>query len=151
MTSPNPPPQGPGASPGFLLWRVTLDWQRQIAAALGPLRLTHVQFVLLASIHWMTKSGSQGPPSQRQLAEHAGTDVMMTSTVLRTLERRGLIQRLPDAADARVKRLATTHAGRTLAKTAMRTVEEVDREFFNRAERPPQALAILQQLAGHQQ
>lgn len=42
-------PDGPATSPGFLLWHVTLRWQRAITAALRPLDLTHVQFVLLAS------------------------------------------------------------------------------------------------------
>jgi hypothetical protein len=37
-------------SPGLLLWRATLRWQRRIVAALKPLGLTHVQFVLLASL-----------------------------------------------------------------------------------------------------
>ncbi len=72
-------------SPGFLLWHATLRWQRAVAAALRPLGLTHVQFVLLAGGWWL----SQGDrwPSQRELADHAGTDRMMTSQVVRTLER----------------------------------------------------------------
>jgi len=40
-------PAGPAGSPGFLLWHVTLQWQRAITAVLQPLDLTHVQFVLL--------------------------------------------------------------------------------------------------------
>ena len=46
-------PLDPQNSPGFLLWHVTLRWQRDIAAALAPLDLTHVQFVLLASTWWL--------------------------------------------------------------------------------------------------
>ena len=40
--------QGPEASPGFLMWRTALAWQRDIAAALEPVALTHSQFVLLS-------------------------------------------------------------------------------------------------------
>ncbi len=36
-------------SPGLLLWQVTNRWQAAQRAALAPLGLTHVQFVLLAS------------------------------------------------------------------------------------------------------
>ena len=36
-------PQGPAASPGFLLWHLTLAWQRAVTAVLEPLQLTHVQ------------------------------------------------------------------------------------------------------------
>ncbi len=46
-------PDGPAGSPGFLLWHVTLQWQRAIATALQLLHLTHVQFVLLACTWWL--------------------------------------------------------------------------------------------------
>src|SRR6266566_2274389 len=59
-------------SPGFLLWHATLRWQRQITAVLKPLGLTHVQFVLLAGSWWLGRGGQ--PPSQRELADHSGTD-----------------------------------------------------------------------------
>ncbi|WP_244312125.1 hypothetical protein [Streptomyces griseofuscus] len=41
----------PGDSPGFLLWHATLRWQRDIATALAPLDLTHVQFVRTQRTH----------------------------------------------------------------------------------------------------
>ena len=69
-------------SPGFLLWRTTLRWQRLMTAALRPFNLTHVQFVLLASTWWLTRVAGE-TPNQRRLAEHAGTDAMMTSQVVR--------------------------------------------------------------------
>ena len=75
---------------GFLLWHATLRWQRSIAAALKPLDLTHVQFVLLAVLWWYVTVRKERP-SQRQLAEQAGTDPMMTSQVVRALERKGLV------------------------------------------------------------
>ncbi|HEY3629387.1 MAG TPA: MarR family winged helix-turn-helix transcriptional regulator, partial [Jatrophihabitantaceae bacterium] len=84
----------PGDSLGLLLWRATLRWQRAITAALRPLDLTHVQFVLLASSWWLTSVAGE-TPSQRRVAEHAGTDPMMTSQVLRALEAKGLIGRAP--------------------------------------------------------
>ena len=34
-------------SPGFLLWRTALRWQRLVTSALRRFNLTHVQFVLL--------------------------------------------------------------------------------------------------------
>ena len=37
-------------STGFLLWQVTMLWQRRIAAVLRPQGLTQVQFALLASL-----------------------------------------------------------------------------------------------------
>ena len=49
---PLPSRVGPGDSPGFLLWKVSNAWQRQIRAALQPFSLTHSQFVVLATATW---------------------------------------------------------------------------------------------------
>lgn len=139
---------GPGDSPGFLLWRTTLRWQRSITAALRPLELTHVQFVLLASVWWLADhADASQPPSQRQVADHAAVDVMMTSQVLRALEQRGLVARTSDASDARVKRLTVTAGGRRLAERAVTVVEAADAEFFGSVRRPGQLLDVLRQLA----
>ncbi|AJF65586.1 MarR family winged helix-turn-helix transcriptional regulator [Streptomyces vietnamensis] len=118
----------PGKSPGFLLWHATLRWQRDIAAALAPLGLTHVQFVLLACAWWLNTQGEH--PNQLALARQAGTDVKMTSQVLRTLENKGLVAREVDPADTRAKRLRVTDAGAALAPRAIAAVEQVDAEFF---------------------
>lgn len=114
-------------SPGFLLWQVTNRWQAAQRAALGPLRLTHVQFVLLASLTWLE---SDRPVSQRELAAHAATDPMMTSQVLRVLERRTLVERRPHPRDGRAHALTVTASGRALANRAVVAVERCDREFF---------------------
>ena len=116
------------SSPGFLLWRATLRWQRLMVETLKPFELTHVQFVLLASTWWLCDNG--GPPRQRDLAEHAGTDPMMTSQVVRALADARLVSRTPDPQDARAMLVATTRAGRALAPKAVAAVEAADREFF---------------------
>lgn len=118
----------PDASPGFLLWRLTLRWQREVTAALAPFGLTHVQFVLLASTHWLNGQGVT--PSQAALAAHAGTDVKMTSQVVRTLETKGLLARDPDPADSRARVLRLTPAGRRVAGPAVEAVEAVDRALL---------------------
>jgi len=132
-------------SPGFLLWHATLRWQRAMRAALAPHGLTHVQFVLLASAWWLGEQGEQ--PAQRRLAEHAGTDAMMTSQVVRALERQGLVERLRDPGDARSVRVTVTPAGRERLQGALADVEAADAEFF--AEVADEALVPrLQTLAG---
>jgi DNA-binding MarR family transcriptional regulator len=137
-------PTEPGQSPGFLLWHATLRWQRGIGAALEPLGLTHVQFVLLASTWWLNEHGE--PPNQVALAGFAGTDVKMTSQVLRDLERRGLVRREVDPRDTRARRVVITSSGAALAPRAIEIVERVDEEFFSAV---PQrsALSMLKKLA----
>ncbi len=115
-------------SPGFVLWQVTNRWQRAIRAALAPLGLTHVQFVLLASLAWLCDAGQT--PTQVELAAHAATDPMMTSEVLRALEAKGWLVRLPHPADRRARQLALTDSGQALADAAVVIVEAADRAFF---------------------
>ena len=86
--------QGPEASPGFLMWRAALAWQRDIAAALEPVGLTHSQFVLLACTQWLEEHGDGA--SQVMVATQAGMDVKTASQVLRRLEGAGLVSRLLD-------------------------------------------------------
>jgi DNA-binding MarR family transcriptional regulator len=138
-------PLDPDDSPGFLLWHVTLRWQRDIAAALAPLDLTHVQFVLLASTWWLNSRGED--PNQLSLARHAGTDVKMTSQVLRKLEAKMLVRREVDAADTRAKRLRVTDRGAELARQALVAVEQADTAFFDATLDRAALLAMLRPLA----
>jgi DNA-binding MarR family transcriptional regulator len=137
-------PLHPGESPGFLLWHATLRWQRDIAQALAPLGLTHVQFVLLACSWWLNQQGRD--PSQVALATFAGTDVKMTSQVVRSLERKGLLERAVDAADTRARRLRVTRQGARLAPRAIAAVEKVDGDFFKQVP-PGDARRLLRKLA----
>jgi DNA-binding MarR family transcriptional regulator len=138
-------PLDPDDSPGFLLWHVTLRWQRDIAAALTPLGLTHVQFVLLATAWWLNSGGED--PNQLALARQAGTDVKMTSQVLRKLEAKGLIQRETDTADTRAKKLRVTGRGAELAQQAIAAVEAADAAFFNAVPDSAALVAMLRPLA----
>ena len=115
-------------SPGLLLWQVTNRWQAAQRAALKPFDLTHVQFVLLATLTYLQASG---PVTQKALADMAATDPMMTSQVLRTLESRELMQRTVHPTDGRARAVAVTDAGRQLTNQAVTAVEECDAAFFN--------------------
>src|SRR5205823_8381030 len=134
----DPVPLDPEDSPGFLLWHVTLRWQREIAAALAPLDLTHVQFVLLAAAWWLNSRGED--PNQLAVARQAGTDVKMTSQVLRKLEAKGLVRREVDPGDTRARRLRVTARGAKLAQRAIAVVEQADTAFFTAA---PDRAALL--------
>jgi len=123
--------EGPPSSPGFWLWHATLRWQRAIAAVLAPLGLTHVQFVLLSCAWWMNDHGLV--PNQLELARQAGTDVKMTSQVVRKLEAKGLLERETDPDDTRARRLRVTPNGTELALAAIEHVERADAAFFQPA------------------
>jgi len=116
-------------SAGLLLWRVTNRWQAAIRAALKPHGLTHVQYVLLASLTWI-REHQETPVTQTVLASFAGTDTMMTSQVLRALENRDLVERLANPHDGRARHIRVTEAGAAAARAATADVEAADARFF---------------------
>ncbi|NOU47973.1 MAG: MarR family transcriptional regulator, partial [Bacteroidales bacterium] len=115
-------------SPGFLLWQVTNLWQREIKKALEKYDLTHSQFVLLASLLWLSKENES--VTQITLSFHTKIDPMTTSTVLRTLQKKGLIKRQEHLTDTRAKTVKLTTDGQKIAILAVKTVEELDGIFF---------------------
>jgi DNA-binding MarR family transcriptional regulator len=118
-------------SAGLLLWQVTNRWQAAQRAVLKPFGLTHVQFVLLASLAWLSDDEAAAPPvSQRVLADHAATDPMMTSQVVRALEAKGWLVREPHPRDGRAFALRITDGGLALVQQAVAAVEQCDEDFF---------------------
>jgi DNA-binding MarR family transcriptional regulator len=130
--APNTAYEGPEESPGYLLWRATLLWQRTVRDALAPHELTHVQFVILTSGWWLAEHGLR--PTQKDIAAHAATDQMMASQVLRRLETKGLVSRVPDPGDTRAMIVALTREGRARLTAALPDVEAADEAFFSALE-----------------
>jgi len=132
------------ASPGFMLWRVTNQWQSLMRRTLVPFDLTHVQFVLLAAVSW--KPEPHGT-TQIELAQRVRVDPMMVSQVLRALEAKELVERRVDPSDGRARRVSATAAGIERAQVANAAVEAADAEFFGgRAGLPLSLLEHLRDL-----
>lgn len=120
----------PVESPGFLLWQVSNLWQKLQRKALLELNLTHVQFALLSGIGCLEMQ--KGSVNQTVLSKHVGADIMMTSQVLRTLEAKGFIERLRKSSDPRAFSLSLTDEGRSVTKIAIKIVENIDADFFQK-------------------
>ncbi|OAS24334.1 MarR family winged helix-turn-helix transcriptional regulator [Paenibacillus oryzisoli] len=118
-------------SPGFMLWQVTNVWQKAMRKALDPYELTHPQFVLLFSCKWLNEKNDHTGITQIQLAQHAQMDVNVTSQVLRTLEKKGYIERRSHPTDSRANVITVTKTGDEIASQAVQAVEEEDRAFFS--------------------
>lgn len=121
--------KGPEESPGFLLWQVSTQWRRQIESALVNIGLTHPQFVLLASIGWLTRN--QFEVAQVELARHCSMDINMTSQILRSLEKKGYIKRKKSKGNERSKFPHLTLSGAELVEQAIPIIEAVDDKFFS--------------------
>ncbi|WP_283139548.1 MarR family winged helix-turn-helix transcriptional regulator [Rhizohabitans arisaemae] len=135
-----------GNTPGFLLRHATLRWQRHVAAALADMSLTHVQFLVLSSTWWLGRTGEA--PRQRDVAEHAGLEAVMTSQVLKVLERDGHIERVRDTDDARAVRVMVTAQGRDLARRCVVIMGRIDVDYFAEARAIPGFMDGLRLLAG---
>lgn len=120
-------PVGPIASTGFWLKVAAQAWQRELDRELRDLDLTTAQFSVLATVSWL---GRRGPPTQQQVADFSGADRMLTSKLLTGLEARGLVDRVVDPDDARVRRIHATPAGRNLVTSSTARARHVDSVLF---------------------
>jgi DNA-binding MarR family transcriptional regulator len=132
-------------SPGFLLWRVSTLWRREMESVLKPLNLTHPQFVILATIGYLTQGDKRA--SQIQIARHASLDPNTTSQVLRSLQAKMLIKRSL-LEDERSKFPLLTAQGAELLAQALPVVQTKDAQFFQTVNLEKElAFTALQKLA----
>lgn len=115
-------------APGFVLWQVYMIWQRAITKRLSQLELTHPQFVLLASLLWLSKSSE--PITQITLSKHTKIDAMTVSQILKNLEKHKYIQRKVHPHDTRAKVVVLTEKGINKARLCVPEVEKLDHDFF---------------------
>ena len=115
------------ATPGFLVWRLSMKWRTAVDRAVAPLGLTHAQYSLLASLLGMQRAGER--PSQRRLAEHTGLEPIYVSKLARALEGAGLVIRTAAPSDARAVELSLTDHGHDLAAKAIAVVRDLHAEL----------------------
>lgn len=121
----------PEQSPGFMLWRVSNEWQREMRESLGKIGLTHAQFVILANTIWLEDQGAK--VTQAVIARQTAIDKMMVSDVVKILVEKKLIERKPDPDDGRADLMCSTKESERLIKVAMRAVDSTNRLFFGRS------------------
>ena len=117
---------------GYLLWQVTMRWQRRIKQGLDSIGLTHTQFVLMAATQWLLNT--QEDVNQIEVANRAQVDKMMTSKVFKTLVGKQLVRMRASAEDKRAKHVMLTPQGRKVLQQALSMVDEIDQAFFSSLE-----------------
>ncbi|MED7822062.1 MarR family winged helix-turn-helix transcriptional regulator [Streptomyces chiangmaiensis] len=116
------------ATPGFLVWRLSMKWRVAVDRAVAPLGLTHAQYALVATLFGMQRDGRR--PSQRQLADHTGLEALYVSKLARALEAAGLVDRDRDPADPRAVQLSLTADGQQVARRAIQVVQRLHEQFL---------------------
>jgi MarR family transcriptional regulator, organic hydroperoxide resistance regulator len=112
---------------GYLVWRLSMKWRAAVDVAVTHLGLTHAQYSVLASLRGLTRTGAS--PSQRELADHTGLDPIYISKLARALEAAGLVERIPDAHDARAVCLTVTPEGIRIIDRAVLIVRDLLEEL----------------------
>jgi len=107
---------------------VAQRWQRRLEKALQPVGLTHLQFILLATIDWLERAGEV--PSQARLANFTLFDRVMISKVLALLAQKGLIARDAHPTVAKAKRVDLTSAGHQALARARPLWAETEERYF---------------------
>lgn len=121
----------PEDSPGFLLWQLTNQWQRQQRQALAKLGLTHPQFVALAGLLWLS-SIPNAAVTQKQVSDLTKIDKMSMSDLVVTLLQKKMLTRKSNANDKRAYVLALTDKGRRIVLKAIPVVEGIDAKYFSK-------------------
>lgn len=124
------PDTSPVRSFGFRLWHVQHAFMRRLEAALLPLGLTHMQYVVLRVADYLAQAGER--PTQARLAAGTATDRMMVSKVLQLLEGKGLVVRPVHPDDARAHHVVLTEAGRRMVARSVPLAMRAQAEFFGR-------------------
>lgn len=103
-------------------------WHKNIKEKLNTLNLTHPQFVVLASLGYLSQDNEE--INQVTISKQSDIDVMTVSTVIKNLEKAKLITRQESKKDTRSKAVQLTKNGQILLNRALPIVEEIDTKFF---------------------
>ena len=95
---------------------------------LEPAGLTHTQYVLLCVLQSLESKCQK--PTQNDLARSTDFDVTVTSYVLGTVQKRGLIERKHSDGDERAKYPKLLPAGKQFIKKAEKIMGKFDQEYF---------------------
>ncbi|MDO8604068.1 MAG: MarR family transcriptional regulator [bacterium] len=115
-------------SAGFLLWKITVLWQKKLSTVLDRFKITQTQYAILASLRWFEERNE--PLKQSHLAEHTKIDKMTLSKAIRMLEKNGLVLRKKSVRDSRATDVFFTPQGKKITEKAIVAIEKADDEFF---------------------
>jgi DNA-binding MarR family transcriptional regulator len=141
MVLPNNPPN-PNDYAGFLIWKTSNQWEKYINNLLLPFGLIQSEICHLISIIQLVQI--QKTVTQVELSRSIGTTPMSTSKILRGLEKKGFISRIPGK-DTRSKTIQITEQGMEILISTAPILAKADGEFFA-SSNPQQLIKQLQEI-----
>lgn len=119
----------PELSTGLLFIRVYNKWHSTITQELRKLGITHPQFVVLTSLNFLSQLDDN--VSQVSIAKMADMDVMSVSQIIKGLEKKEFIKRVPNPKDSRANAVTLLSKGQRMVELALPVVESIDDNFFS--------------------
>ena len=113
--------------------RVYNKWHSIIKKELKKMNLTHPQFVVLASLAYLSQNGNE--ITQIMISKLAGIDVMTISQILSLLEKQNFVKRKEHSKDTRAKAVILSKKGEEVLQKAVPLVEQIDEIFFGKLDR----------------
>ena len=110
--------------------RVYNKWHSMIKKELKKMNLTHPQFVVLASLAYLSQNGNE--VTQVMISKLSGIDVMTISQILSLLEKHNFVKRKEHSRDTRAKAVILNKKGEEILQKAVPLVEQIDEIFFEK-------------------
>ncbi|WP_314394579.1 MarR family transcriptional regulator [Leptotrichia shahii] len=117
-------------STGLLFMRVYNKWHSMIKKELKKMNLTHPQFVVLASLAYLSQNSNE--VTQIMISKLSGVDVMTISQILGLLEKHNFLKRKEHSKDTRAKAVTLNKKGEEILQKAVPLVEQIDEFFFGK-------------------
>ena len=110
--------------------RVYNKWHSMIKKELKKMNLTHPQFVVLASLAYLSQDSNE--VTQVMISKLSGIDVMTVSQILNLLEKNDFVKRKEHSRDTRAKAVILNKKGEEILQKAVPLVEKIDEIFFEK-------------------
>lgn len=110
--------------------RVYNKWHSMIKKELKKMNLTHPQFVVLASLAYLSQDSNE--VTQVMISKLSGIDVMTVSQILNLLEKNDFVKRKEHSRDTRAKAVILNKKGEEVLQKAVPLVEQIDEFFFEK-------------------
>ena len=111
--------------------RVYNKWHSMIKQELKKMNLTHPQFVVLASLAYLSQDSNE-EITQVMISKLSGIDVMTVSQILNLLEKNDFVKRKEHSRDTRAKAVILNKKGEKVLQKAVPLVEQIDEIFFGK-------------------
>ena len=111
---------------GALIKQISIEMKKRADGTLQASGLTFAQLQVLAAL----ESRPDGEASLKELERHFRIAQSTAAGIAARLEKKGLVESVPDETDRRVKRVRVTDAGADTLRRAIETMERSERQML---------------------